>query len=109
MVNGNRLMPSRDNNRSLFVVKLTTTDPTPFTRPFPYKPHERVLSNRQVMVEAAFTVMRWWRQQGMPKSGKVLGVVRGVGGLPGRRPGVRSDRRHRGEWERLSPGILRAR
>lgn len=87
-INGNKLLPSRDNVRRAFVLELLTTNPQPWLRPdFPFHPVEEVKRTRTAMLSAAFTLRRWWRQQGMPKSGKVLGSFdewsRRVGDLVG--------------------------
>ena len=72
-INGNKLMPSRDNNRRCFTVSLFSKSENPESRHFSFHPAEEVMRTRTAMLEAAYTIMRWWRQRSMPKSGKVLG------------------------------------
>ena len=77
MINGNKLFVVGDNVRRTFRIELNTRNPFPATRPFPFTPEEEVRRTRIEMLEAAFTIMRWWRQRGMkgdaPGNGRQLG------------------------------------
>jgi hypothetical protein len=85
MLNGINLVPSRDNNRRVFLVRLTTRVDQPALRDYfrGGMPSEMVRESRGDMLAAAFTIMRWWRRGGLAAAARRGGKAHALGSFEG--------------------------